>query len=45
VATGDTYALRTFLVPEVSGNHNIFVRVGRKDAAPANLAITTLTVP
>jgi hypothetical protein len=40
-----TYALRTFLRPETSGNHNIYVRVGWKGHAAPNLALTTLAVP
>src|SRR5215469_11025270 len=40
-----TYALRTYLKPEASGTHNIFVRVGRKDARPSSLAIGSLIVP
>ena len=45
VAAGDTYALRTFLLPETSGPHNIFVRVGHQDINSSNPAITTLNVP
>ena len=45
VAAGDTYALRTFLQTEVSGTHELFVRVGRDGAFETNSNGTSLVVP
>lgn len=45
MAADDTYALRTFFHPQISGRHDIYVRVGVEGAAARNPPAGTLMIP
>jgi hypothetical protein len=45
VNAGGTYTLRSSLVPQTSGLHNIFVRIGRQGNAAQGFGVASLHVP
>jgi hypothetical protein len=45
IAADDTYALLTFFLPQTSGRHDIYVRVGVEGAAALNPSSTTVMIP
>jgi hypothetical protein len=45
IAADDTYALLTFFLPQTSGRHDIYVRVGVEGAAALDPSSTNVMIP